>query len=277
MAGDEAFNIGRVIHRTAGLLYRNWALFSVLAALFSGVPNLALMLVLPGLLSSVGGAGYDQASAISIGLGAVYLLGAMVLQAALTRASVDELAGNRVSFAAALRAGLAALLPMLGLLLFVVFLFVVAVFSFAIIGGIASLGAGYVVVLLFAIVVVAVFLYLIVRWIAVVPVLVVERPGVIQSLRRSSALTADHRWAVFGLVILYAVALVVLQTVLQAVLPVVEIQLTRAPTGWVIAGVELLVQIATSLIVAVGIAATYFELRQIKDGVGVDEIAQVFA
>jgi hypothetical protein len=275
-----AFDIGRVIRRTFGLIGRNWAPFLLLSALFSGVPYLVAALAGPATLTGGGGLGTPLIPTAAIGLFAIYMLSAMVLQASLTRASVDQLAGNRVSLAACLRAGLAALLPMLGLLLFFFFLFVVAVFAVGIVAGIAVLGAAYVLVLIFYVVLIVTFVYLFVRWIAVVPVIVVERPGVIQSLRRSSDLTENHRWAILGLIVLYAAALVVLQAVLAAALPGPGLDLAAVPSSvqsFVAVAVGLSVQVATSMIVAVGIAAVYFELRQIKEGVGVEELAQVFA
>lgn len=280
MAAAEAFNLARVVRRTFGLISRNWAQFSILAALFSGLPYLLLLLAIPTIFPVVGGVASNSAPFVWFGLGAMYLLGAMVLQAALTRASVDELTGRRVSLSAALGAALGALLPMLGLLLFMTFLFVVAVFAWGIAAGIAALGANYAIMVVMLVGLTAAAVYLVVRWVAAVPVVVVERPGVIQSLRRSSALTEGHRWQIFGLVVLYAVALVVLQAVLRAVLPGAEYQPTRviSDAAWLISsGVVLVTQIATSMIVAVGIAAIYFELRQIKEGVGVEELAQVFA
>jgi hypothetical protein len=268
-----AFDIGRVIRRTFGLIGRNWAPFSLLAALFSGIPYLFAALLIPANQVS-------STTPAALALFATYLFGAMVLQASLTRASIDELAGNPVSLAASLRAGFAALLPMLGLTLFVFFLLVVGVLAMGIAAGIAVLGAGYVLVLVLYVVVIVTLVYLLVRWIAVVPVIVAERPGVIQSLRRSSALTENHRWAILGLMTLYVVALIVLQAVLAAVLPGPGPNMYSAPfsvQSIAVAAVGLIVQIATSMVVAVGIATIYFELRQIKEGVGVTELAQVFA
>ncbi len=274
-----AFDIARVIRRTFGLIGRNLAPFAFLAVLFSGVPYLVAALALPAALSTPS-PGVRFLPTAALVLFAIYLLGAMVLQASLTRASVDELAGNRVLLGASVRAALGALLPMLGLLLFFFFLLVVGILAAGIVVGIAVMSGGSVLVLIFYVVVIVTFVYLFVRWIAVVPVIVVERPGVVQSLRRSSALTETHRWAIFGLVALYAVVLIVLQAMLAAALPGSGLDLSAMPSNVlsiVAVVVALAVQIATSLIVAVGIAAVYFELRQIKEGVGVTELAQVFA
>ena len=40
----------------------------------------------------------------------------------------------------------------------------------------------------------------------VVPVAVVERPGIVASLRRSSMLTKGYRWQIFGMVLILGVA-----------------------------------------------------------------------
>jgi hypothetical protein len=276
LAKGDAFNIGRVIQRTFGLISRNWVPFSLLGTLFAGLPYLLILLVYPVALPGSEG----LTSVVPIGLGAIYLLGAMSLQASLTRASVDELGGARASLGASLRAGLSALLPMLGLVLFTGFVLLVALIALSLFTGVAALGAGYLFVLVIWIAILASLVYLFVRWIAVVPVTVIERPGVIQSLRRSSALTEGHRWAILGLAVLYTVATLVLHAVLNVVLPGSAVDLTILPSSaaWYVPTVALvLVQIVTSVLVAVGIAAIYFELRQIKEGVGVEELAQVFA
>jgi hypothetical protein len=276
LAKGDAFNIGRVIQRTFGLIARNWLPFSLLGTLFAGLPYFLILVVYPLALS-----GSERfASVVPIGLGAIYLLGALSLQAVLTRASVDELGGARASLGASLWAGLVALFPMLGLVLFTGFVLLVALIAMSLFTGAAALGAGYVFVLAIWFGIFASLVYLFVRWIAVVPVTVIERSGVIQSLRRSSALTEGHRWAILGLAVLYAVATLVLHAVLNVVLPGAVVDLTRLPSSaawYAPTAILVLVQIATSVIVAVGIAAIYFELRQIKEGVGVEELVQVFA
>lgn len=116
-------------------------------------------------------------------------------------------------------------------------------------------------------------LILIVRWWVVLPVEVVERAGVLGSLRRSRDLTEGTRWRVFGLLlILFAVT---------AVLGGGQLLLGRAAAG---SGVPLVAlslvtqaaAIVTSLLASLGSVATYLELRRVKEGGTAGELASVF-
>jgi hypothetical protein len=123
-------------------------------------------------------------------------------------------------------------------------------------------------------------IYLALRWAVAAPVLVVEKIGVFASMGRSSTLTQNHRWAILGLVVLYVILLLVFYTIIGLAIP----GMAGAMYGLTPGGPTLLVlivmvamQVLTSMVATVGGAAIYFELRQIKEGVGVSELAQVFA
>lgn len=273
-----SFDFGRVMSRTLSLIKRNFVPFFVLSLVLGGAPYLVLLLVMPALI--LGGPDAATLAFAVIALVLVYLIAALVLQAALTRASVDDLSGKPVGLGAALSTGVALILPMLGLGLVVGGVVVVGAIIFGV--GMSLIGFGMVgwPMILLTIVMIGLGVYLFLRWIVSAPVLVIERIGVFPSLRRSSALTENHRWAIFGLLVLYAIFVLVLQFVAGLVFPGAEATMSGVPsatTPFVSLVALVLIQAVTSMIVTVLIASVYFELRQLKDGVGVSELANVFA
>jgi membrane-anchored glycerophosphoryl diester phosphodiesterase (GDPDase) len=175
----------------------------------------------------------------------------------LTRAAIDDLSGRGVSIGAALSTSLALLLPMIGL---------------GIVVGIA-VAIGLVLLIVPGV-------YLALRWAVAAPVLVVERLGVFASMERSTALTQNHRWAILGLVVLYVIVVMIFYVIIGLIVPGAAMALygiTPEAPSLIILVVVMAVQVLTSMVATVGGAAIYFELRQIKEGVGVAELAQVFA
>ena len=274
--GNGRFDIGRVASRTFELVGRNLVAFSALSLLLLGVPYLLLVTVLPlAIIGSFGGSGTSPMVAFGIIVVIVYLLAALLLQASLTRAAIDDLSGKRVSIAAALRSGASVLLPLVGLMLVFLAIGLLAVIVFSFIAGASALSGSAVLPVIFSVAFVVAGLYLFVRWLVTTPVIVVERLGVFAALRRSTSLSENHRWAILGLLLLYVVFVMVLQFLAALVIPQVNAIESEVPIVPLI--VLVLLQIFTTLILTTGIASAYFELRQSKDGIGVTEIAQVFA
>ena len=252
------FDFGRVTSRTFSLISRNFAPFAVLSLIFAGLPAAVVMFFQPALIAGAA-ASQDQTSLLLIVYGAVFVsyLAGLVLSAALTRASVDDLSGRPVALGSALATGVSLILPMLGL---------------GIVMGVA------IVLGLFLLIVPGIYLAL--RWAVAAPTLVIERPGIFKTLERSATLTQNHRWAILGLVVLYAVVVFVLQMIVMLAIPggmgMMAGMSGEAPP--IIAVVLLTaLSVLTSMIATVGLAAIYFELRQIKEGVDVSELAKVFA
>jgi len=112
------------------------------------------------------------------------------------------------------------------------------------------------------------------------PVLVVEKLGIFPSIGRSAVLTQNHRWAILGLVVLYVVMIFVVYIVVGLALPGAAVALyglsPETPSLSLLI-ILVAIQVLTSMVATVGGAAIYFELRQIKEGVGVTELAQVVA
>ena len=110
------FDFGRVTSRIFSLISRNFVPFAVLSLIFAGLPAAVILFMQPGMIAGAA-ASQDQTSMLLVVYGAVFVsyLAGLVLSAALTRASVDDLSGRPVALGAALATGVSLILPMLGL------------------------------------------------------------------------------------------------------------------------------------------------------------------
>lgn len=254
------FRIGRVFGDTFNVLGRNLGLCIGLATIFSGIPTFLYQYfvgsrVEAAIASAESGAAVPPAfdgTAVLTGVFVfvLYMVLASILQAALVRATIQDLNGQQATFADALGRAITMIVPIIGLSILV------------------YLGVGFGFMLLFI-----PGLYLLVRWSAAVPVLVQEQLGVLASMKRSSELTAGNRWRIFGLLVIVIVSLWVLQLVLGlltlAIMPLL---------GAVVAtGVVAMLSAVLSGIISIAVAVSYVELRYVKEGTDVKELAEIFA
>jgi uncharacterized membrane protein len=106
-------------------------------------------------------------------------------------------------------------------------------------------------------------------WSVAVPVLVQERLGVFGSMSRSRVLTKGSRWALFGLFLILILVGMAIQLVLGTV-----IALFGGIIGAVLAA---LVSTVWSMMMSIAAAVSYVELREVKEGTSVDELAEIFS
>ena len=107
------------------------------------------------------------------------------------------------------------------------------------------------------------------RWFVSVPVLVHEKTGPLASMSRSGFLTYGNRWRLFWV-------LVILFMLFIAAIPLqLLLEILGGPTTRWIASFSLAIIIPTmfSIVATVACAVCYVELRAIKEGTGVDELA----
>lgn len=255
MAGTgENFDISRVIQRTFGLVGRNFLPFYILAFVLAGLPALVLTAVQPTDPQAIQAAPGAYFTTLIMGV-IVSIVAGVVLQGTLTRAAVDDLSGKGVNLNDAVGAAFSLILPLIGL------------------GLLIALGVGVGLILL---IIPGIFLML--CWAVASPVMVVERLGVVASMQRSMQLTQNHRWAIFGLAVLYIVGYLILMTIVAMIVGTSAMGMAAAAQpSFLIMVIMVLVGVVASLIATVGAAAIYFELRQIKEGVGATELAKVFA
>ena len=181
-------------------------------------------------------------------VGIVMFVAIFVLYAALVFGTFRDLSGNRASVGDLISRGLARALPVL------------AVSILAFFG-----------LMLGMLLLVVPFFILACMWAIVVPANVVEGRGVFDSFKRSAELTSGYRWHIFGLGILYYVFAIIFTVVLAAVMVMVSLILPYL--GMV---VSFLINAVTTAFTAVSLTVIYAELRRVKEGVSVDQIAQVF-
>ncbi|RWM69770.1 MAG: hypothetical protein E5X83_22040 [Mesorhizobium sp.] len=252
----DRFRIGRIFGASFAVIGRNPLLCLGLALLFSGLPSLVfdLRMQAPETDIAVG----DPEDAI-IGLGMVsrdsvitseFLLMSFVLdlllQSSLVRATIEDPNGKQPSIGDCIKIAIGCFLPTLGIGLLVV------------------LGAGLGLILL---VIPGIILWL--CWLVAVPVLVQERLGVLGSMARSSKLTKGSRWALFGLFLILIATTVAIQLALERVVE---------PFGGLVgAFVGTLVWTTSSMVMSIATAVSYVELRQVREGTSVDELAEIFS
>ena len=172
----------------------------------------------------------------------------MVLQAAVTRATVSDLVGERPDFGACLKAGLALLLPMIGLSI------------------VAGLGVGFATLLL---IVPGLMLYI--AWSVAVPAYVQERIGVFASFDRSRGLTRGSRWKIFAILVVWWIVAALLQAPAEMLTAAAHIP------SYAQVLVSTLVQAVTSMVLATLQATIYVELRDVKEGVLPKDLEAIFA
>ncbi len=253
---EERFEMGRVASRTFGAIGRNVATFFTLAIL-AVAPQLVLSAYLGvgdiarghAILPSQFAQFYSALGIVSL----VSLVLGAVLQAALTHGTVSDLNGQKASFGSCLQTGLRTCFPVIGLSI---------VFGIALVFGFILLIVPGVLMML--------------AWSVVVPVLVVEKTGVFGSFGRSAELTKGHRWAILGLMVvvgLISMALGLVLLPLHGVLILSGGGLAGMAPYLVVSG---LTHVFTTMLIAAGTAAVYYELRSIKEGIGPEQLAAVF-
>ncbi|MFI4936446.1 MAG: hypothetical protein ACHP7N_17695 [Caulobacterales bacterium] len=257
------FDIGRVLQRLFGVLGRNFIEFLMLSMLLVGAPTVVLGLVqlsyFARLIAPLGPAILPLGLATGLIAIVVSVSANAVLQGAVIHGTVSDLAGKRATFGECVGTGLRYLLPLVG------------------IGIVSSIGVGIGVVLL---IVPGVLLAL--AWCVAAPVQVIERRGVFGAFDRSAELTRNHRGSIFGLMVIYFVVQLVLTSVVTGALLGSAFSLTNlaardSDTQSIVVTISnFIVQTATGLIGAAGVASVYYELRQIKEGVGAEQLAAVF-
>lgn len=248
------FDIGRVISRLVGALQRNAGPFLLCSLVFTGLPLVAVGWFQSGALGA-DGASANPTAALLTGLAAVpvSLVTSALLQAAIIYGTVNDLNGRRASLGDSLGVGFRLLLPLIGLAILTTL----------------AMAAGFLLFIVPAVLVALAFA-------VATPVEVVERVGVFAAMGRSAELTRNHRGAIFGLFVLYAIVSFVVSiggSVLAALVG------SLSPLGFVRASylvVTPLTQSVVALIGAAGVASVYYELRNIKEGIGPEVLAAVF-
>lgn len=260
-AASRRFEIGRVISGTFGVIGRNFGPFFLMSLLLGGLPN-ALVSFGQAWITNGDKTFSPQMLLVSLVSLVVVIVCAFVLQAAIVHATVADLNGRRVVMGDSLKTGLSNWLPLLGLAILMTL----------------GLALGFVLLIVPGII-------LAVMWSVAVPAKVVEKIGVMDALQRSRDLTRGRRWAIFGLFVIYVIALWIVEAlIMAAVMPFMLSKGAPTPetiTGFTTVGVATMLASAviatiTTLISTAGGATLYSELRGTREGVGPEAMASVF-
>jgi hypothetical protein len=250
------FEMGRVVKRSFSVVGSNLVTF----ALLSLVPALCLAVV-SSLGSQLEGGGQITAANVNtlanIGIaGLVYFVSALVLQAGVVHGAVVSLNGRHASVGDCLATGLRNVVPLLLIGLLMV-LGIMAGLILLVIPGI-----------IFAL-----------MWSVAIPVRVVERTGMLGAFGRSRELTRGHKWAIFGAYVLFIIVVIVISIpfgVITGIAAVASGGSDAANSTMLATAVYVINSMVTSVIGSTFIASIYYELRQIKEGIGPEALASVF-
>jgi hypothetical protein len=233
---EGEFRIGRVFSRTLTLLSRNFPIYFVVAAVAA----------LPSVLLEHSGADKDTAAALSLlGLVGMVVLGPLS-QAIMLHTAFQDMGERRINLSESMRAALGRWLPLIGLTICV---------------GL-GVAVGFILLIVPGVI-------LMTMWYVANPACIVERLGVFASMARSSELTKGHRWAIFGVMILLAIASGVMAAVIKAALDL------TGSAGLVISGTLAWTALASAF-GAIFVVVTYHDLRVAKEGIDTRQIAAVF-
>lgn len=260
VARVRSFSIGSVLSRSFGILGRNIVPFTIMSVIVY-TPLVAFLVLAPddsGQTSATAPADpydpdynpyeYAETRKPSLVRILVPLLLMIVLPYVVTGALIygvlKQLRGEPADMGDCLRVGFGRLFPILGVGILAGLL--------SALGAIALIVPGVILACMY--------------WVAV-PVAVVERPGVVASLKRSAQLTQGEKWSVFAILLV----LIVMQNVTQAIF---DAALDDSTAG---ALVSLIPTIVFGMLGAVCAAVGYHDLRAAKEGVGIDQLVSVFS
>ncbi len=240
------FDIGRVASQTFTVVRRNLLPFLPLGAI-AAAPNAYFTLAIATKTIDPKSGGPFLAAAFGALL--VGFLFTIVMQTIVTQRTIGTLSRQPTPFGSLLAMGLRQFFPLLAINLM---------------EGIA---------LTFGLLLLIVpGLMLFAMWLVVAPARIVEGTGIFASFSRSASLTSGYRWPAFGTIVVYYIGAASAQF---SVRPAAGVVLSDG-VFWAYIGIDTLVGGVVAVGAAVVSACIYYELRVIKEGVGPEQVADVF-
>ncbi|MCZ6859133.1 MAG: hypothetical protein O7I42_02430 [Alphaproteobacteria bacterium] len=260
------FRVGSVLGRGFRILFRNFITFG-LVALIVLMPYVLVLSTISELFT----ANFSSTSVVI--LASVILLLPILLAylatAAIAHGAFEALRGQRPSIARCLLRGFSLSVPVFGVAIVTVLALVLSMVPSALAA--IYLKGGFA-VLMFLVLLFPLFLVITVLWVAV-PVVVIERRGILHGLSRSIALTKGNRWRAFGIIMI----LWLINWVTNLVGGLLLLPFTFAGggsvAGLIMTGVLVSIYLALNAVMS---TVGYHDLRVAKEGFAIDDIAAVF-
>jgi hypothetical protein len=261
------FEVGRVLGRTFTAIKNNWVKFSLLSIVVAGIPMFFVALLpffISGTEGMMSGGEFSDAALIGTVTGSIlgfvaYILFSILLQSVLVHACFKDFAGEAVSLRASFAVALKFLFPVLGMMILLMFGVMIG-FILLIIPGIL----------------------LLLGWYIAIPVLLVEKRGVTESLGRSWELSKGYKRWILLIVVILTVISMILSTVLSLfAMPFGDVNTAPLLGGsvmfWLVyAAASGIAQALAVMINASAVAAMYYEIRDLREGITPMSIASVF-
>jgi hypothetical protein len=248
--GSEGFRVGRVLSKSLTILTGNFSKYILFGAVIA-LPSLIAGFISGGQLTGAQPVRPDQIfTGAAIFSGFVYVVIWLVVfsicQSALIYGAFQDVRGRPFDIGASVQRGLNRFVPVIG----------------------AAICASILVGIGFMLLVVP-GLILLTMFFVIVPVCVVEGLGPIKSLGRSSALTKGYRWRIFAIYLVPAIIIAIVAWILE--------RIGLAIAGW--AGYTLVAYVVTavgSAYQAIVNIMAYHDLRAVKEGLDIEQLAAVF-
>ena len=245
-AGADSLSLARVVSASVEAFRRGWQPLAIIAFCLSGPATLLLKYATMGLQP---GANLPPNWALFFVVWPISTLVGAFVHASMLHIVLSDRQGAQPSLGDALATGTRLMLPMIGVTLLLL------------------LGAAVGTILL---VVPGIIIFL--MWSVALPALVAQGGGVFDALRSSRRLTKGSRWKLLALWVIMIVPLFVVQMGLTSAIGS-DSEIAR----WSAVAVEIALSLPFGMVYVCVTASAYLELRRLKDGVSVDQLAEVFA
>jgi len=253
-AGTYNFSVGTILSRSFSILFKHPFVFTGLSILVY-TPVIITTILLRDLA-----AGELITSTVGLILG-------FIIQGAFTCAVYEVLRGNPARFGESLLRGTTRIMPVILAALPITVVFVI-VGSPDYLETIIGVNLTFVVVLPGLLI----LIWLLCKWATLVPAIVVEHLGPMESLNRSSELTKGYRWKIFAILILQIVTFTFFSYIFSFVF---RAFISEFDPVFLVA-LERLSEIIPNAFGGVMTAVIYFELRKVKDRISIDSLSRVF-
>ncbi len=251
---ERSPSVGRVFNRTFSVMSHNPVVVFGTSLVVSALPY---TIAAAALRPRIGGDVSSGATSSTI-IGSFFILALLyiglrsLVQGCLVRATIADSEGRTASLGECIRTALPCILPLIGASVLLVL----------------AVGLGFILLFVPGVIVMLMFS-------VVVPVVVAERAGIVESFRRSAYLTAGARWKILGLFLLIAVLSWLLAAVTGLASGTFSGRMAPQFSIGAIAWNAIVNTLVTSFWCAAQ-TALYVELRDWKDGPGTDRLGEIF-